>query len=89
MKEVESYFFLPKGTVCSANRGKAAVEARSIAAVLCKEHTRFSWKELGEIFEKDHSSLLNCSRIVREKPDVNVIYDKLNIILEEKYLNNC
>jgi chromosomal replication initiation ATPase DnaA len=86
MKEVESYFFLPKGSICSIKKGKAVVEARSIAVVLCKKHTRFSWQELADIFEKDHSSLFYYNRIVRENPQLENICAKINTTLLDKYI---
>ena len=87
MREVEKYFCLPKGAICSDKRSRTWVEARNVAVYLCQKHTRFSSTELGEIFERDHTFALEAVKRIKKQEDLHNIYTKIDTILLQKYGN--
>jgi len=54
---VEEYYHLPKGSIVKHNRSRTRVRARAVSVRLCRQLTDFTYSELGEFFERDHSSL--------------------------------
>ncbi len=73
MKAVEDHFGIPNGSICSSRRSKTWGEARTVAIVLCRKYTRFSFSELAEYFERERSSLADAVRRMGTRMDLQDI----------------
>lgn len=64
IKETENmYHFLP-GTITGHKRTRTVAEARAVAMYLVRKLTPYSWVEVGDHFNKDHTSVIhNCKKI--------------------------
>jgi len=56
---VEQQYQLPNGSIIAYNRRKRTAEARAVALVLSRRYCTHSYPELGEIFNRDHSTLIS------------------------------
>ncbi len=55
----EDAFYLPRGSLMTWNRKRTIANARAMAMWLCRKNTYFSWIEIGDIFNRDHSSVIH------------------------------
>jgi chromosomal replication initiator protein len=66
IKSVEQAYNMPNGVILSNRRSKTAVEARSVAMYLTRKLTTYSLTEIGEQFNRDHTSVLHsCNKMVK------------------------
>jgi len=66
MKIIEENYHLPAGTMAAEERGRTRIEAeaRAVAMYLVREHTRYSFAEIGRHFNKHYSTVIfNCNKI--------------------------
>jgi len=66
MKTIEETYHLPPGTISAEESGRTKIEAeaRAVAMYLVREHTRYSFVEIGSHFNKHHSTVMfNCKKI--------------------------
>lgn len=83
-RAVEKYYLLPQGAVCSRRRTKIWSEARAVAATLCRQYTQFSFPELGEFFERDHTALVYGVQRVKKDARLQEICKNIEEILAKK-----
>ena len=60
------YFGYTIDDLCSPNRNRALVNARQIGMYLCRELTSASLPEIGQEFNRDHSTVLHAERRIRK-----------------------
>ena len=66
IREVEQFFLLPNGRILKYDRKLTTAQARAIAMYLCRYFNEYSYFELAEIFDRDHSTVVhNCKKIVK------------------------
>jgi len=66
MREVEDYFHLYPGALLERNRCQTTSKARAVAMYLVKNLCGRSYHEVGDLFQRDHSSVVqNCKRVIR------------------------
>lgn len=73
LREVARFFKLGIEELRSTSRVKHIAHARQVAMYLCRAHTRASLPELGQKFNKDHSTVLASVRkieLIQEKDEV-------------------
>lgn len=65
VSEIESHYHLKQGTLIEARRTKTIANARIIAMYLMRHLYRFSYFEIGNYFNRDHSTVVkNCKKVV-------------------------
>ena len=63
-RQVATYYKIRVADLASARRNRMLARPRQVAMSLCKELTQHSLPEIGESFEKDHTTVLHaCKRI--------------------------
>ena len=84
-RAVESYFQISRAELLSEKRSKNISHPRHIAMYLIRHHTEMSYPEIGDIFNKDHTSVIYADRITQKKmveeASVKVEVEKINEIL--------
>ena len=65
-REVAQYYNIRGADLSSKRRTRSLARPRQIAMSLCKELTQHSYPEIGEAFEKDHTTVLHAVRKVKE-----------------------
>ena len=80
-RTVASYYNIRISDLTSAKRTRSLARPRQVAMALCKELTQHSLPEIGEAFDKDHTTVLHaCRKVVQlrdEDPKIREDYDLL------------
>lgn len=64
MREVEKYYHLKRGVLIQRDRQKTVARARAVAMYLVRDICEMSYPEIGDYFERDHSTIINaCAKI--------------------------
>lgn len=75
MKQTEQAYHLKHGSLIKHKRTKTIAEARAVAMYLMRCINNYSFMEIADYFDRDHSTVMhNCKKIVN--------------ILQEGYNNN-
>ena len=66
IKSTEQAYHLVPGSLIGHRRTKTVTEARAIAMWFTRQVTPYSWNEIGDHFDKDHTTIIhNCRKIDR------------------------
>lgn len=77
--EVEKYYHLPKGSLVAKKRSNDIAYPRHIAMFLSREILDASYPQIGDEFNRDHSTVMNAVRKIRENLSGNTeLAEKLN-----------
>jgi len=81
-REVAGYFNIRQNDLSSPRRLRSLARPRQIAMALAKELTLHSYTEIGEAFDKDHTTVLHAYKKVAElrESDVRVREDYANLL---------
>lgn len=63
--EVEKYYHLPKGSLVTKKRSNDVAYPRHIAMYLAREVLSESYPHIGDVFNRDHSTVMNAVKKVR------------------------
>jgi len=69
MNEVANFYGMTVDDLCGMSRKSGVAKARQIAMYICREQTDLSLPKIGELFGRDHSTVLYACR--RVKDDMN------------------
>ena len=67
MQAVESYFNVSHAELLSDKRSKNISHPRQVAMYLIRRHTDMSYPEIGDSFNKDHTTVMYADRNIQEK----------------------
>jgi len=82
MKETEKYFHLDRGSLTTYNRARTTANARTVAMYLVRTLCKQSYTEIGEYFERDHTTVIeNCKKLVK------TVEDNSNSLLNSAIIN--
>lgn len=79
---VASYFNISKSDILSNKRSKSIAEPRQIAMYFMRDILNLPYAKIGEIFDKDHSTVMHaCSKIEKKSKDKqsDILEDLANI----------
>lgn len=79
---VEHFYDLPRGALFDRDRSKTVAEARSVAMYMCHKLTNKSYPELGDVFHRDHSTVVKAIKRVDKMLNPKVI-GKIDFITHE------
>lgn len=64
--KAEEIYNLEEGTILRHTRTKTVADARATAMYAARTLTRYSFPEIAEVFQRDHSTVMhNCNKIVK------------------------
>ena len=66
MNEVAAFYGMTVDDLCGVSRKSGVAKARQIAMYICREQTDLSLPKIGELFGRDHSTVLYAYRRVRD-----------------------
>jgi len=66
MNEVAGFYGMTVDDLCGVSRKSGVAKARQIAMYICREQTDLSLPKIGELFGRDHSTVLYACRRVRD-----------------------
>jgi len=69
MGTVSKYYNLPLKELRSPRRSRSLARPRQIAMCLCRDLTNHSLPEIGQAFEKDHTTVLHACRTIQKLRD--------------------
>lgn len=64
LEAVSKEFDVPPAIIMGWRRHDPVVRARAVAAYLCRELTGWSYSYIGQVFDKDHASIMRMIRKV-------------------------
>lgn len=65
-----AHFRLEMSELLGSRRYGPLVDARHLAMYLCRQRLRMSYPALGEVFKRDHSTVLTACRVIGDRIDV-------------------
>jgi chromosomal replication initiator protein len=72
MKAVENEYFLKPGSITKPNRRPRVAQARAVAMHLVRETCNMSYPEIGEYFDRDHTTVIhNCKKVEKFAQDLH------------------
>ena len=71
LRSVCCHFGVPSDVLLSRTRTARVAEARQAAMTLIRRNTDFSLVEVGEIFRRDHATVIHAMRAVDRKAEVD------------------
>ncbi|MCS3779291.1 chromosomal replication initiator protein DnaA [Tsukamurella ocularis] len=75
---VAEYFEISVADLKGVERARAVTHARQIAMYLCRELTELSLPKIGQIFDRDHTTVMYAERKIRkEMPERRRVYDQV------------
>ncbi|ADG76655.1 Chromosomal replication initiator protein DnaA OS=Tsukamurella paurometabola (strain ATCC 8368 / DSM / CCUG 35730 / CIP 100753 / JCM 10117 / KCTC 9821 /NBRC 16120 / NCIMB 702349 / NCTC 13040) OX=521096 GN=dnaA PE=3 SV=1 [Tsukamurella paurometabola] len=75
---VAEYFEITVADLKGTERARAVTHARQIAMYLCRELTELSLPKIGQIFDRDHTTVMYAERKIRkEMPERRRVYDQV------------
>lgn len=75
IRETEKLYHLKTGTLTGSRRTAMISEARAVAMFMTRKLTSYSYPEIGDHFNKDHTSVIHS-------------YKKIKKLLDSDYKNN-
>lgn len=87
MSTVAKYYNLPVKDLRSPRRSRMLARPRQVAMALARELTEHSLPDIGEAFEKDHTTVLHADRKVKElrQTDLRIREDYENLLRQLSY----
>ncbi|MBI5368626.1 MAG: chromosomal replication initiator protein DnaA, partial [Planctomycetes bacterium] len=86
-EEVARYYGIKPTDLTSSKRGKANIaEARHLAIYLARTLTRMSQSEVGDLFNRDHSTVLNSEQVIARKLTEDADFSSTLKMLESRIL---
>ena len=64
--KVAAYYRISPDDLAGKSRAAAVAQARQIAMYLCRDQTDLSLPKIGELFSKDHTTVLYACRKIKE-----------------------
>lgn len=65
--QTASYFGMTVDDLCSATKARTVVYARHIAMYLCRELTELTLKAIGEVFNRDHTTVISANQKITKR----------------------
>lgn len=87
MSTVAKYYNIPPKELRSARRSRMLARPRQVAMALARELTEHSLPDIGQAFEKDHTTVLHADRKIKElrKTDTRIRDDYENLLRQLSY----
>lgn len=87
MSTVAKYYNIPLKDLRSPRRSRMLARPRQVAMALARELTEHSLPDIGEAFEKDHTTVLHADRKVKElrQTDLRIREDYENLLRQLSY----
>lgn len=87
MSTVAKYYNIPVKDLRSPRRSRMLARPRQVAMALARELTEHSLPDIGEAFEKDHTTVLHADRKVKElrQTDLRIREDYENLLRQLSY----
>jgi chromosomal replication initiator protein len=87
MSTVAKYYNIPLKDLRSPRRSRMLARPRQVAMALARELTEHSYPDIGEAFEKDHTTVLHASRKIEElrQTDLRIREDYENLLRQLSY----
>lgn len=87
MSTVAKYYNIPVKDLRSPRRSRMLARPRQVAMALARELTEHSYPDIGEAFEKDHTTVLHASRKIEElrQTDLRIREDYENLLRQLSY----
>ncbi|MGQ0619727.1 MAG: chromosomal replication initiator protein DnaA [Panacagrimonas sp.] len=87
MSTVAKYYNIPVKDLRSPRRSRMLARPRQVAMALARELTEHSYPDIGEAFEKDHTTVLHASRKIEElrQTDLRIREDYENLMRQLSY----
>ncbi|ADE19876.1 chromosomal replication initiator protein DnaA [Mycoplasma crocodyli MP145] len=85
---VSKYYKIPKKDMLGKTRKKEVIIARHIAMSLIKMHLKLTLEEIGKIFNKDHSTVINAIRKIESQENDKSLKNALSYLNEEIFKLN-
>jgi len=80
-RTVAGYYNIRISDLTSAKRTRSLARPRQIAMALCKELTQHSLPEIGEAFDKDHTTVLHaCRKVVQLRDEDHKIREDYDLL---------
>jgi chromosomal replication initiator protein len=77
------YYQLTKSDIIGSSRVKAVAMARQIAMYLCREMTDLSLPKIGELFGRDHTTVMYaCKKIADMMRERHYVYTHVSEVIE-------
>ena len=84
-KAVETYLHIPAGSICSKKGSRTRSLARHVSVRLCRELTNYSFPELGEFYERHHTTLIDADQRAKKSPEaIRICKEIANIIVQKE-----
>ena len=65
INEIENYYHLKQGVLLKRTRIKTVAHARIVAMYIMRKLYNYSFMEIGDYFNRDHSTVVkNCKKVV-------------------------
>lgn len=65
INEIENYYHLKQGVLLKRTRTKTVAHARIVAMYVMRKLYNYSFMEIGDYFNRDHSTVIkNCKKVV-------------------------
>lgn len=81
------YFGLDRSELIGRRRYGSLIDARHLAMYLCRQRLRMSFPALGEVFERDHSTVLDaCKRLAGRldtEPQLRKHLEALHLVIDQ------
>ncbi|EFF41126.1 helix-turn-helix domain-containing protein [Mycoplasmopsis alligatoris] len=88
IETVSKYYKIPKKEIIGASRKKEIVVARHMAMIIIRNHLELSLEEIGKIFNKDHSTIINAIKKYDEPENNKSFKNALSFLNEEIFKLN-
>jgi chromosomal replication initiator protein len=87
MSTVSKYYNIPLKDLRSPRRSRMLARPRQVAMALARELTEHSLPDIGEAFEKDHTTVLHADRKIKElrQTDLRIREDYENLLRQLSY----
>lgn len=87
MSTVAKYYNIPVKDLRSPRRSRMLARPRQVAMALARELTEHSLPDIGEAFEKDHTTVLHADRKIKElrQTDIRIREDYENLLRQLSY----
>jgi len=87
MSTVAKYYGIPHKDLRSPRRSRMLARPRQVAMALARELTEHSLPDIGQHFEKDHTTVLHADRKIKElrETDIRIREDYENLLRQLSY----
>ena len=84
---VSDYFNVDKNMLNVKSRRAEYVKARHLAMYFCRHKTEWSYREVGNLFNRDHASVVHAIKSVNDRLDTEKVYkqdfENIEILIEQ------